>query len=277
MNWHQYLHIDWQSPLGSGGEGCVFVARSITSGQQFAVKIPLAPLSILAQRQMIQEITRALRVTGNNVVRPLAWELAPYPIAIYELARYGSLRQEMNRFWQLRQTYHPVFALQRAFQMLLGVRDAHNSGIIHRDVKPENFLFFDNDMLKLSDFGVGRSISRPLASQTKAFVGTWNYASPEQMAGFGVDSRTDLYSVGVVLYEMLTGARPRVGTSYHRPSCYHANILPSLDKLCLRLMAVNKHNRPATVGLAIVEVARVWKEYMTYRQIYTSLGLKSPY
>src|SRR5262249_5778967 len=159
-----------------------------------------------AQYRLTRELVRVLRVTGDHVARPVAWNLGARPFAVYELAE-GSLRDEMNACFRAGKVYHPRFALGRAFQMLQGLCEAHGAGLIHRDVKPDNYLMY-RDGVKLTDFGVGRTLARGRGSQTCWAVGTPNYSAPEQRLGYSVDGRADLYSVGVVLYEMLMGRLP---------------------------------------------------------------------
>jgi eukaryotic-like serine/threonine-protein kinase len=90
---------------------------------------------------------------------------------------------------------------------------AHTQGLIHRDIKPGNILLAEDGTVKVTDFGIARAVGNETVTRTAAVLGTAAYLSPEQAQGLEVDSRSDLYSLGVVLYESLTGRQPFVGDS----------------------------------------------------------------
>ncbi len=108
----------------------------------------------------------------------------------------------------------PLEALGYLLQISSGLKTAHEHGIIHRDVKPANILFRDDDTPLLTDFGIAKQLGKDLdLTQTNAFLGSPNYISPEQAGGGDVDERSDIYSLGCVFYEMVTGDKP-----YHADS-----------------------------------------------------------
>jgi tetratricopeptide (TPR) repeat protein len=125
---------------------------------------------------------------------------------------------------------------------------AHERGVIHRDVKPANLLLSPEGRLCVTDFGLARVIREPGMTSTGAFLGTPAYASPEQIRGWGVDLRTDIYSLGVVLYEMLTLQRPFTGDSWEEvihailardpvnPRRIHSRVPLDLETICLKAM-----------------------------------------
>lgn len=103
----------------------------------------------------------------------------------------------------------PLDALEYIYKIGSGLESAHRHGIIHRDIKPANILFRDDDTLLLSDFGIAKQINLDTdLTATGMFIGSPNYVSPEQAGGQEVDGRTDIYSTGCILYEMLTGQKP---------------------------------------------------------------------
>ncbi len=153
-----------------------------------------------------------------------------------------------------------------AEQVMLGVLNAleysHRMGIIHRDIKPGNIMISEQGMVKVMDFGIARALddSATTMTQSQGVVGTAQYLSPEQARGEQVDMRSDLYSAGCVLYEMLTGRPPFIGDSAVAIAYQHVSEvatplstlvpgMPSMwDKICAKAMAKDRQNRYATAS-----------------------------
>ncbi|MEO0127241.1 MAG: serine/threonine-protein kinase [candidate division WOR-3 bacterium] len=110
---------------------------------------------------------------------------------------------------------HPVLAASIAREVCQALVCAHKNGIIHRDIKPKNILISKNGVVKLTDFGVARDIDAPELTTTGAIIGTPFYMSPEQAGGGKVSFQSDIFSLGVVLYEMVTGKKPFVAEESH--------------------------------------------------------------
>lgn len=106
-------------------------------------------------------------------------------------------------------------AISAAVQVLNGLEHSHNSGVIHRDIKPANIMTNRNGVIKITDFGIAHAVDLPSLTVTGNVMGTPSYMSPEQANGKKVDQRADIFSVGVMLYEMLTGALPFQGTTIY--------------------------------------------------------------
>jgi serine/threonine protein kinase len=271
--------VDWECCLGAGGEGEVFLGRSLTTWELCAIKVSTFTDSRSAREQLALELDRCSRAAGDGVVDLVAWNLdAERPFLVFEFARAGTLADEMRALRDEHRVYHPVRAMQRAREVLVALAQLHERGLVHRDVKPANLLRFGST-LKLTDFGTGRTLSRPTTLETGAFVGTRAYAAPEQLRGEQVDERADLFAVGCILHEMLTGAAPRVQQTRSRPTQYpHVLVLPELDAFVLSLLDPDKDRRPPSAEQAIRQLDAISISYGDARRAWNGLGLgPSPY
>lgn len=276
MSRHWFV-VDWQCSLGAGGEGEVFLGRSLETWELCAVKVSSLLDPRLARQQLEGELERCSRAAGDGVVGLIGWNLdAPRPFLVFELARAGTLADEMSRLRQHGRTYHPVAALERAREILNALACLHGRGLIHRDVKPANLLRFPEG-IKLTDFGAGCSISNASALQSETFVGTRAYAAPEQLSGGTIDDRSDLYAVGSILHEMLTGSLP-ARPARRRASYPSSLVLPELHDLLESLLAEDVARRPACAKSAIRRVDSVLESYARARRVWIELRLgPSPY
>jgi eukaryotic-like serine/threonine-protein kinase len=162
-------------------------------------------------------------------------------------------------FLESGKTLPPMQAAKIAEEVAEALAAAHAQGVIHRDIKPANIMITRDGKVLVMDFGIARLISGPeTAPQTSAVMGTASYLSPEQAQGHSVDARTDIYSLGVVLYEMLTGRPPFTGDSpmaiaYKQvnatpeaPSSANPQVPPELDAVVMRALSKNPANRYQT-------------------------------
>jgi pimeloyl-ACP methyl ester carboxylesterase len=204
-----------ESRIGAGGMGEVYRAHDPSLGRDVAIKIVRTEGSDPALNARFTREARALAALSH-----------PNIVAIYELAAAQGMAYAVTELLAGR-TLRDVLregrpsqddALGWAAQVLSALREAHAKGIVHRDLKPENLFLTRRGEVKVLDFGLAvvrpalaeASISRidtPLTAPG-AMVGTWSYMSPEQIRGDDVDPRTDLFSFGIVLYEMLAGLHP---------------------------------------------------------------------
>ncbi len=271
--------VDWRRCLGGGGEGEVFLGRSLETSELCAVKVSTSLDAGSAREQLSRELERCTRAAGNGVVGLVAWNLeAPRPFLVFEFARAGTLADEMAALSRRGRVYHPVKALERISSVLDALAQVHASGLLHRDVKPANLLRF-GQTVKITDFGSGRSTSRSGALQTEGFVGTRAYAAPEQLRGDEVDERADLYAVGCILHEMLTGRMPG-GQDVEPDAGGYATalVLPELDRLLRALLAERPEDRPRDALAARQRVQAVIACYAAARRAWKELGLgPSPY
>jgi serine/threonine-protein kinase len=198
-----------QSRLGSGGMAEVLLARDRGLGRLVALKL-LAPA--LADPTLVErfrrEATAIASLNHPNVVVIYDHGVADeQPFIAMEYVDGRTLKQIIGD----RAPLAPDDAAEYARQALDGLAAAHALGIVHRDVKPQNLLVRDDDTLKVADFGVARSADETMLTQHGSVIGTAEYISPEQAQGDYASPASDLYSLGVVLFEMLTGELPFSG------------------------------------------------------------------
>lgn len=204
--------------LGSGGMGAVYEAVHSGTGRRVAVKL----LHHHAARQTTdrERFEREARLSGSftspNVVHVYdagVDDVSSLPYIAMELVDGPSLRELLER----RSMLPPGLVLVIAAQVARGLTEAHEAEVIHRDVKPANVMLTRDAegrlLAKLVDFGVARSISGDTITTTGAFVGSLPYMSPEQMSGKPVDPTTDIWSLGALMYEALSGQRASGDTS----------------------------------------------------------------
>jgi serine/threonine protein kinase len=188
---------------GHGSMGNVYKARDRETGEIVALK--LLKTEIASDQAMMDrfknELLFARKITHKNVCRVYEFNrVAGIAYTSMEFVEGESLRSVLNRFGGLPQRK----ATDLALQVCSGLKEAHAQGIVHRDLKPENVMIDAQGNVKIMDFGIARSMEAG-TRLTGAMVGTPAYMAPEQAAGKPVDYRTDIYSLGLMLYEMFTG------------------------------------------------------------------------
>jgi eukaryotic-like serine/threonine-protein kinase len=192
--------------LGSGGMADVYCAEDTQLGRQVALKLlyrRFAEDSEFVER-FRREASSAAGLQHPNVVQVFdrgEWDGTYYIAMEYLTGR--NLKQVVRDHGAL----EPALAVDLTIQILKAARFAHRRGIVHRDIKPHNVIVDDEGRAKVTDFGIARAGASDM-TETGSIMGTAQYLSPEQAQGHPVDARADLYSIGVVLYELLCGAPP---------------------------------------------------------------------
>ena len=200
--------------IGRGGMGMVYLADDLELGERVAIKTlrpELLTFDETAMERFRNEIRLARRIAHRNIVRTHDFGKADgvYFVTM-EFVEGTTLRAVLDRRGHL----GAPAMLAIAKQLAAALECAHGEGIIHRDIKPQNLLLDAAGTLKVMDFGVARLTQRTnTLTQVGMVVGTPTYMSPEQLLDEDVDARSDLYSVGVLLYECLTGKPPYEGKS----------------------------------------------------------------
>src|SRR5436190_2270599 len=197
--------------LGRGGMGAVYLAEQTGLGREVAIKelVPSAAADPIALKRFLQEAQVMARTSHPNLVQVYDMEqIQGANYIVLEFVRGKSLRDLLNR---------GAIALPQVFAVMHGVLQAldyaHRHAIVHRDMKPENVLISDEGDVKVADFGIARLTDDSggpgsTATKTGTTVGTPQYMSPEQVASSKVDGRSDLYSAGIMFYELIVGQPP---------------------------------------------------------------------
>jgi serine/threonine-protein kinase len=211
-----------EAKLGSGGMSTVYLARDTTLDRPVAVKVMHREMSEQADQleRFRQEARAVAKLSHPNVVSVIdAGEDGGYPYIVFEYVEGETLKARINRVGAL----DTQEALAYAIEIARGLTVAHARKMVHRDIKPQNVLIDAEGRAKLTDFGISRQLEQDGMTATGRVLGTTDYVAPEQAMGRGADQRSDIYSLGVVLFEMLTGSVPFQADSQVGVAMKHVN------------------------------------------------------
>jgi serine/threonine protein kinase/Flp pilus assembly protein TadD len=206
--------------LGGGGMGEVYLAQDQRLGRRVALKFLASHLddSGEARERLIREARAAALLRSPHIA--VTYDLAEYDGALFIAMEY--VEGELLSSQIARGPLPLVEGLDIALQLADALDEAHSRGIVHRDIKSANVMITDRHLVKVLDFGLAKFVTPPRAQDVQTManathagmvLGTLNYMAPEQLSGSVVDSRADLFSTGVVIYEMLTAKLPFAGNS----------------------------------------------------------------
>ncbi|HQR35920.1 MAG TPA: protein kinase [Blastocatellia bacterium] len=265
----QVSHFQIVSLLGRGGMGEVYLALDLRLKRQCALK--LLPLEFTLNQSLVDRFDQEARAASalNH----------PNIITVYEIDQVGDshfIATELVEGQTLRQLLRDGAlpqntALEIAIQITSALNAAHRAGIVHRDIKPENIMVRPDGLVKVLDFGLARVASTPhsepalpsnIATHTtdtrqSLIMGTVNYMSPEQAVGDRVDARTDLFSLGVVLHEMLTGNLPEFG---------ERKLPAELETIVARLLKADRESRYQSAETVLADLQKCRNEYDSHNR-----------
>ena len=241
--------------IGSGGMAKVYKARCHRLNRLVAVKILREDMAQDAEfRRRFHDESQAVAMLSH-----------PNIMAVYDVSRSSELEYivmelldgiTLKQYMQRKgNKLNWREALHFTTQIVKALGHAHSRGIIHRDIKPHNVMVLRDGSVKVADFGIARVLSASHSTLTQEALGSVHYISPEQARGSAIDARSDLYSAGVVLYEMITGRLPFEGDTAVSVAIQHINSIPlspreldaelpeALEKITMKAMAPNPANR----------------------------------
>lgn len=253
--------------IGQGGMSHVYLAERTSDGMSVVLKI--IDLSKIVDQKLVKRFVQEAEL--------IAELNSPFVVKIYEHGitnNYGFIAMEFFSRGDLKQRMemrpHPAIAFNYMGHISYGLQAIHNIGVVHRDLKPANVMFRGDDSLALADFGISKKIEGQSDMTTIGQVlGTPHYMSPEQGEGLPVDYRSDIYSAGVLLYELLTGEKPYTAMT---PAALiyqhvHADIpllpdeLSQYQHIIDRTLAKHPDDRYQTAAELIVELERAERDF----------------
>lgn len=252
--------------VGNGGMASVYKAQDILLDRIVAVKILHSKYAddhdfVVRFRQ---EAQAAAKLSHPNIVNiyDVGYDANVHYI-VMEYVRGETLKEYIEKHGHL-----PInTSIQITFDIGEALENAHNNGIVHCDIKPHNILVTEAGRIKVADFGIARAINSGVNNQTEqAVMGSVHYFSPEQASGGKIDERTDIYSLGVVMYEMMTGVVPFQGDTaldvalqhvqddIPLPTKYNRRIPRLVEQVILKAMAKNPDDRFQSIGEMMSEL-----------------------
>ncbi|HEX3375438.1 MAG TPA: serine/threonine-protein kinase, partial [Candidatus Acidoferrales bacterium] len=258
------------SLLGQGGMGAVYKARDTELDRMVALKLIRPDLASNPEilRRFKQELILARDVTHRNVIR------------IFDLGQANGIKfitmeyvegRDLRALLQEKGKVSPDEAVEIVAQICRALESAHSAGVVHRDLKPQNIMLDAKNRVYVMDFGIAHSLETPGMTQTGALMGTPEYMSPEQAKGSKIDARSDLFAVGIIFYELLTGVSPykadsAIATLLKRtlerplsPTEVDPAIPQSISDVVMNCLAIDREHR-----------------YSSAREILEDLGQEGP-
>lgn len=256
--------------LGRGGMGKVYRANDKKIGEEVALKL-LSP-SIASDKNMIErfrnELKFARKIAQRNVCRMFDLnEEEGMPFITMEYVPGDDLKSLLKKTGTL--TIEKAVSIAK--QVCQGLAEAHRLGVVHRDLKPQNIMIDSEGNARIMDFGISRSVKMKGITEAGTVFGTPEYMSPEQVEAIEVDQRSDIYSLGVILFEMVTGQVPFTGESAITVALKHKTDIPpepaklnpqipdGLNRVILKCMKKERKTRYQDIGELLVDLEKLEK------------------
>lgn len=255
--------------IGRGGMAQVFLAKCLVLNRYVAIKV-LRP-----EFRDDADFIKRFKIEAQSA----ASLSHPNIVSIYDVGNEGDLEYivmehvegiTLKQYLSAKGTLPWKEAVDSAAQICSGLEHAHKKGIIHKDIKPENIMITKEGILKITDFGIAKALNQGTITTGGLTMGSVHYFSPEQARGSITDAKTDLYSVGILLYEMVAGKRPFEGETaisvamQHiesepvRPSMFNQSIPKSLETVILKAMKKNQAERYQSATEMLIDLKKVY-------------------
>lgn len=255
--------------IGRGGMAQVFLAKCLVLNRYVAIKV-LRP-----EYRDDADFIKRFKIEAQSA----ASLSHPNIVSIYDVGNEGDIEYivmehvegiTLKQYLGAKGTLPWKEAVDSAAQICSGLEHAHKKGIIHKDIKPENIMITKEGILKITDFGIAKALNQGTITTGGLTMGSVHYFSPEQARGGITDAKTDLYSVGILLYEMVAGKRPFEGETaisvamQHieaepvRPSMFNQSIPKSLETVILKAMKKNQSERYQSATEMLIDLKKVY-------------------
>ncbi len=265
---HRYLVL---SKVADGGMSNVYLAKDLRLGRNIALKI--LPPRLAGNKDFVAALTSEA-ASAASLSHPHVVQIHDHAVTedhvylVYEFIDGHTLRTVIDQQGAL----GPQQALDLFIPVMEGLAAAHSAGIVHRDVKPENVLISREGWVKIGDFGLSHAVNA--TTHTQASMGTVHYIAPELALRRGSDARSDIYSAGIMLYELLTGQQPFDGTKTEvaaahvrqgvpAPSLLVPGLPLAMDELVRCMTEKNPEDRPANAGELLPDLRHIRQELRT--------------
>ncbi|MCJ7679167.1 MAG: serine/threonine protein kinase, partial [Candidatus Aminicenantes bacterium] len=264
--------------LGKGGMGAVYKVYDKKIKEKIALKLirPEIALNEKTAERFRNEIKLARRITHRNVCR--MYDLGEDGPSLYITMEYIS-GQDLRNMLRMTPHFSVGTAVNIAKQVCQGLVESHRLGVVHRDLKPQNIMIDTEGSVKIMDFGIARSLRTSSVTATGVLIGTPDYMSPEQAEGKDVDERTDIYSLGVILFEMVTKKVPFTGETAlsvalkhkteapEHPAALNTAVSPELNRIILKCLEKDKNKRYAGAAELLDDLSGVEQGIPTIEKI----------
>ncbi len=266
--------------LGSGGMGSVYKVHDKKINETVALKLikPEIAFNLNTAERFSNEIKLARKITHRNVCR--TYDLGEDSKVLFITMEYIS-GQDLKKMIRMTRQLSVGTIVTISKQICEGLGEAHRQGIIHRDLKPQNIMIDSEGEVKIMDFGIARSLHIKGVTATGVQVGTPEYMAPEQAEAKGVDQRTDIYTLGIMLFEMATGEVPFTGETpvgialKHReetprnPSDINSQVPDSLSHIILKCLQKDKQNRYSNTAELLKDLTKLEEGIPTLERVIT--------